>query len=93
MFGERTNRNPTPKRGEGDYPKGPLVNLIEIKQKDIHSVPEVWYKGERMGGLQNVEFQWQTRKLSNNGKSRVSIKHVCKDAPGVGILTHTECKE
>lgn len=68
-------------------------NLIEIIQKDIHSVPEVWYKGQKIEGLQNVEFQWETRKLNDNGKSKVSIKHVCKGTSRVDILTHTECKE
>lgn len=44
--------------------KEPL-NLLEIKLKDTDSVPEVWYKGERLdsmpGGLISIDYNWKTK--------------------------------
>ncbi|MDQ8271929.1 hypothetical protein Q3C35_09115 [Enterococcus faecium] len=33
-------------------------NLLEIKLKDTDSVPEVWYKGERLEGLMDVSYHY-----------------------------------
>ncbi|MDN3037189.1 helix-turn-helix domain-containing protein [Enterococcus faecium] len=35
-------------------------NLLEIKLKDTDSVPEVWYKGERLEGLIDVSYHYHT---------------------------------
>ncbi len=34
--------------------------LLEIKLKDTDSVPEVWYKGERLEGLIDVSYHYHT---------------------------------
>ncbi len=36
------------------------ANLLEIKLKDTDSVPEVWYKGERLEGLIDVSYHYHT---------------------------------
>lgn len=36
------------------------TNLLEIKLKDTDSVPEVWYKGERLEGLIDVSYHYHT---------------------------------
>lgn len=35
-------------------------NLLEIKLKDTDSVPEVWYKGEKLEGLIDVSYHYHT---------------------------------
>lgn len=81
MFGDRTNRNPTPKRGEDGHPEGPSVNLIEIKQKDIHSVPDVWYRGERIGqlpkqGLVDLCVNWHTSDENNPTEQLIRVEYL-----------------
>lgn len=36
------------------------ANLLEIKLKDTDSVPEVWYKGEKLEGLIDVSYHYHT---------------------------------
>lgn len=36
------------------------TNLLEIKLKDTDSVPEVWYKGEKLEGLIDVNYHYHT---------------------------------
>ncbi|ERK34265.1 hypothetical protein I131_09615 [Enterococcus faecium CRL1879] len=36
------------------------TNLLEIKLKDTDSVPEVWYKGEKLEGLIDVSYHYHT---------------------------------
>ncbi|MFS1232828.1 hypothetical protein ACFDDZ_03895 [Enterococcus lactis] len=38
--------------------KNTKPNLLEIKLKDTDSVPEVWYKGERLEGLIDVSYHY-----------------------------------
>ncbi|WP_200776892.1 hypothetical protein [Enterococcus faecium] len=40
------------------FPKEPY--LLEIKLKDTDSVPEVWYKGEKLEGLIDVSYHYHT---------------------------------
>ncbi|HHA4376951.1 TPA: hypothetical protein ACOBUB_000162 [Enterococcus faecium] len=40
--------------------KNTKPNLLEIKLKDTDSVPEVWYKGERLEGLIDVSYHYHT---------------------------------
>ncbi|EME8229872.1 hypothetical protein K6874_000889 [Enterococcus faecium] len=35
-------------------------NLLEIKLKDTDSVPEVWYKGQKLEGLIDVSYNYHT---------------------------------
>lgn len=95
MFGERTNRNPTPKRGEGDYPEGPSVNLIEIKQKDIHSVPEVLYRGERLGelpkqGLVDLRFNWHTSDEANPTEQLITVEYLDNHTDEVALTIDSD---
>lgn len=50
------------RNGETLYETKP--NLLEIKLKDTDSVPEVWYKGERLDelpkGLVDIKYHWKT---------------------------------
>ncbi len=56
-------------------------NLLEIKLKDTDSVPEVYYKGERLDespkGLVDVSYHWKTDGFSNNdrGANDINIEY------------------
>lgn len=56
-------------------------NLLEIKLKDTDSVPEVWYKGERLDespkGLVDVSYHWKTDGFADNdyGANDISIEY------------------
>ncbi|ELB27738.1 TPA: hypothetical protein QFS61_001964 [Enterococcus faecium] len=56
-------------------------NLLEIKLKDTDSVPEVWYKGERLDelpkGLVDVSYHWKTDGFSSNdrGTNDINIEY------------------
>ncbi|HGF8001542.1 TPA: hypothetical protein QFQ22_001491 [Enterococcus faecium] len=56
-------------------------NLLEIKLKDTDSVPEVWYKGERLDelpkGLVDVSCHWKTDGFSSNdrGTNDITIEY------------------
>ncbi|MCB8608210.1 hypothetical protein LJD83_08120 [Enterococcus lactis] len=55
--------------------------LLEIKLKDTDSVPEVWYKGERLDelpkGLVDVSYHWKTDGFSSNdrGANDINIEY------------------
>lgn len=57
------------------------ANLIEIKLKDTDSVPEVWYKGERLDespkGLVDVSYHWKTDGFTNDdrGANDITIEY------------------
>lgn len=56
-------------------------NLLEIKLKDTDSVPEVYYKGERLDelpkGLVDVSYHWKTDSFSSNdrGANDITIQY------------------
>lgn len=56
-------------------------NLLEIKLKDTDSVPEVWYKGERLDespkGLVDVSYHWKTDGFTNDdrGANDITIEY------------------
>lgn len=56
-------------------------NLLEIKLKDTDSVPEVWYKGERLAespkGLVDVSYHWKTDHFTNDdrGANDITIQY------------------
>ncbi|WP_375730336.1 hypothetical protein [Enterococcus faecium] len=56
-------------------------NLLEIKLKDTDSVPEVWYKGERLDespkGLVDVSYHWKTDGFTNDdrGANNITIEY------------------
>ncbi|HFL0890848.1 hypothetical protein [Enterococcus faecium] len=55
--------------------------LLEIKLKDTDSVPEVYYKGERLDespkGLVDVSYHWKTDGFSSNdrGANDITIEY------------------
>ena len=53
------------------------ANLLEIKLKDTDSVPEVWYKGERLDelpkGLVDVSYHWKTDDFTNDDRGANDI--------------------
>ncbi len=55
--------------------------LLEIKLKDTDSVPEVWYKGERLDELPkelvDVSYHWKTDGFSSNdrGANDINIEY------------------
>lgn len=57
------------------------TNLLEIKLKDTDSVPEVWYKGERLDelpkGLVDVSYHWKTDDFTNDdrGANDITIQY------------------
>lgn len=54
-------------------------NLLEIKLKDTDSVPEVWYKGERLGEypecLVDISYHWNTGGTNDNGANDINIEY------------------
>lgn len=56
-------------------------NLLEIKLKDTDSVPEVYYKGERLDelpkGLVDISYHWKTDGFSSNdrGANDINIEY------------------
>ncbi|MDT2531808.1 hypothetical protein P7D93_18185 [Enterococcus raffinosus] len=59
------------------------TNLLEIKLKDTDSVPEVWYKGERLDelpkGLVDVNYHWHTTGDRPDGANDVHIEYYDSD--------------
>ena len=55
------------------------ANLLEIKLKDTDSVPEVWYKGKRIGEypeyLTGVSYDWKTTNMNDNGANDINIEY------------------
>ncbi|HFQ3653139.1 TPA: hypothetical protein ACGV20_002278 [Enterococcus faecium] len=57
------------------------TNLLEIKLRDTDSVPEVWYKGERLDelpkGLADVSYHWKTDDFTNDdrGANDITIQY------------------
>lgn len=51
------------------------TNLLEIKLKNLDSVPEVYYKGERVfdDRLTNVYYNWATQDSDSTGIQRINI--------------------
>lgn len=55
--------------------------LLEIKLKDTDSVPEVWYKGERLDelpkGLVDISYHWKTDEFTNDdrGANDITIQY------------------
>ncbi|MDT2398676.1 hypothetical protein P7D77_11985 [Enterococcus avium] len=53
-------------------------NLLEIKLKDTDSVPEVWYKGERLdNALVDISYHWRANDILNddNGANDINIEY------------------
>lgn len=56
-------------------------NLLEIKLKDTDSVPEVYYKGERLDesskGLVDISYHWKVDDFSSNdcGANDINIEY------------------
>uniref|UniRef100_UPI003563C12B helix-turn-helix transcriptional regulator n=1 Tax=Enterococcus sp. HMSC072H05 TaxID=1715012 RepID=UPI003563C12B len=54
-------------------------NLLEIKLKDTDSVPEVWYKGEKLGKypecLVDISYHWNTGGMNDNGANDINIEY------------------
>ena len=56
-------------------------NLLEIKLKDTDSVPEVYFKGERLDelpkGLVDISYHWKTDGFSSNdrGANDINIEY------------------
>lgn len=54
-------------------------NLLEIKLKDTESVPEVYYKGERLGKypeyLVGVSYDWKTTNANDDGANDINIEY------------------
>ncbi|MFS0927644.1 hypothetical protein [Enterococcus durans] len=62
--------------------KNTKPNLLEIKLKDTDSVPEVYYKGERLDELPNkalvdISYHWKTDSFSSNdlGANDITIQY------------------
>ncbi|MEQ7196733.1 hypothetical protein [Enterococcus avium] len=66
-------------KGETLYETKP--NLLEIKLKDTDSVPEVYYKGERLDepskGLVDISYHWKVDDFSSNdcGANDINIEY------------------
>lgn len=84
-FAKRFGENPAPRRDIKIYGRKALDDfLVEIKLKDINSVPEVFYKGEKISALLDVDFNWKTEDEDLLfGESELHISHL-KDSEKIG---------
>jgi hypothetical protein len=66
--------------------------LLEIRVDDMDSVPEIYYKGERIEAKVSVDYHWQTRTddkvLKGFGKHQMQVKYITSE-PGELPVTHT----
>ena len=64
------------------------ANLLEIKLKDTDSVPEIYYKGQRLDklprGLVDISYHWHTRSYDTNGQNKIHIEYY--DSPNTKYL-------
>lgn len=64
------------------------TNLLEIKLKNTDSVPEVYYKGQRLDklprGLVDISYHWHTRSYDTNGQNKIHIEYY--DSPNTKCL-------
>lgn len=64
------------------------ANLLEIKLKDTDSVPEIYYKGQRLDkiprGLVDISYHWHTRSYDTNGQNKIYIEYY--DRPNTKYL-------
>lgn len=72
-FGDRRQRRILP-----DVPGvelDPKPDILTIVLKDLDSVPEVWYKGERIfeDRLKSIEYGWATNEDDSLGKQLLEI--------------------
>lgn len=55
------------------------TNLFEIKVKNLDSVPEVYYKGEKIDAKELVEYHWETKSGREHGLHAFEIKYLEKN--------------
>ncbi|EOA3400564.1 BppU family phage baseplate upper protein, partial [Enterococcus hirae] len=64
------------------------ANLLEIKLKDTDSVPEIYYKGQRLDkiprGLVDISYHWHTRSYDTNGQNKIHIEYY--DSPNTKLM-------
>lgn len=77
--------NPAPRRDIKTYGRKALDDfLVEIKLKNINSVPEVFYKGEKISALLDIDFNWKTEDEDLLfGESELHISHL-KNSEKIG---------
>ncbi|MCY8122433.1 hypothetical protein P8860_21795 [Bacillus spizizenii] len=49
--------------------------LLQITLDDINSIPEVYYKGEKITKRIKVSFDWETKTDQNEGGAKILIEH------------------
>ncbi|QYG30991.1 hypothetical protein K0O13_13255 [Mammaliicoccus sciuri] len=50
-------------------------NLLVIKQKDVNSVPKVFYKGKEIPLKQYIYFQWDTEEIETPCGTKFDIQY------------------
>lgn len=50
--------------------------LLVIELQDEMSVPKVFYKGERIEKLHDVDFEWETETDVTMGRMDLDIEHI-----------------
>ncbi|RBZ02105.1 hypothetical protein DSD26_00050 [Bacillus velezensis] len=49
--------------------------LLQITLDEINSIPEVYYKGEKITKRIKVSFDWETKTDQNEGGTKILIEH------------------
>lgn len=63
---------------EGDLHENQESNLFSIEVKDMDSLPVIKYRGKKIEGLREVEYNWSTRTADEPGKERFSLEYIDK---------------
>ena len=51
-------------------------NLLVIKQKDVNSVPKVFYKGKEIPLKQYIYFQWDTEEIETPCGTKFDMQYL-----------------
>ncbi|MFV4884741.1 hypothetical protein RY279_04555 [Bacillus velezensis] len=67
--------------------------LLQIKLDDMTSIPEVYYKGEKITERVKVSFDWETATYYDESKANILIKRGVKDSFGQPTVETIETKK
>ncbi|WP_241768857.1 hypothetical protein [Bacillus siamensis] len=67
--------------------------LLQIKLDDMTSIPEVYYKGEKITERVKVSFDWETATYYDESKANILIKRGVKDSLGQPTVETIETKK
>ncbi|AEB25234.1 MULTISPECIES: hypothetical protein [Bacillus amyloliquefaciens group] len=67
--------------------------MLQITLDEINSIPEVYYKGEKITKRIKVSFDWETATYYDESKANILIKRGVKDSLGSPTVETIETKK